>query len=117
MILKSLTHSLTHSLNQSINQSINQSTNQSIIFSATFVDSFLIVGDHGSTSRDAANKVATQMNNWAAANGADFVLSLGDNFYQDGPPSVSDSLFQSRWSEAYTGSAIKVAAILSIVQL
>ena len=72
------------------------------------MDSFLIVADHGHTSRSGAERVAEQMNNWATDNGADFVLSLADNFYQDGPPSVSDELFDTRWADVYTGSAIGV---------
>lgn len=73
----------------------------------TYTNKFLIVGDHGHTSRSGAQRIANQMEIWAERNGADFILSLGDNFYQDGPSSVSDSLFDSRWKDVYTGKNIK----------
>ena len=44
--------------------------------------------------------------------GVQFILSLGDNFYPDGPASVTDPLFNTRWEDVYTGDAIKVGCSL-----
>ena len=82
------------------------------LLTAKAINSFLIVGDYGHTSRSGAERIAAQMNNWAGANGADFILSLGDNFYQDGPSSVSDALFNTRWADVYTGSNIAVNIVM-----
>jgi hypothetical protein len=73
----------------------------------TSVRTFLVVGDQGATSRDKAERVGRRMNEWAGENGCDFILSLGDNFYQDGPPSVNDELFEDRWINPYSGDNIK----------
>ena len=76
---------------------------------AGYISQFLIVGDHGSSSRGPAARVAEQMNIWAEENGGtDFILSLGDNFYQDGPQSITDNMFNTRWKDVYTGEYIKV---------
>ena len=76
---------------------------------ADYISKFLVIGDFGAESRTAANRVAEQMNLWAEREGGvDFILSVGDNFYPDGPMSITDELFNERWADVYTGEYIKV---------
>lgn len=61
---------------------------------------FLAVGDTG-TGGDGQEIVADSMRDFMLQNPAQFVLLLGDNFYDDGVESISDPEFQTTFEEMY----------------
>jgi len=58
----------------------------------------------------AANQtmVSISMSGVVDAFGAEFVVSTGDNFYEDGLDGASDPLFQQSFTEVYDGEALQV---------
>ncbi|CAD5113052.1 DgyrCDS2249 [Dimorphilus gyrociliatus] len=66
---------------------------------------FITIGDWGRTrTAGVPNKqddVARQMDVWARENNAEFVLTLGDNFYPDGVFSADDEQFETKWRNVY----------------
>jgi tartrate-resistant acid phosphatase type 5 len=69
---------------------------------------FLIVGDWGRRGEPDQQDVATQMAKTAHALGARFVISVGDNFYEDGVASVQDVLWQESFEDVYTQPSLQV---------
>eukprot|EP00475_Leptophrys_vorax_P035529 TRINITY_DN585_c0_g1_i1.p1 TRINITY_DN585_c0_g1~~TRINITY_DN585_c0_g1_i1.p1 ORF type:complete len:373 (-),score=100.81 TRINITY_DN585_c0_g1_i1:50-1168(-) len=64
---------------------------------------FLTVGDWGEVNSDQSD-VASAMADWAGQSAnqpINFIISVGDNFYQDGVSSVDDSQWQSTFSDVY----------------
>lgn len=71
--------------------------------------SFLVVGDWGKPGRSAdARAVAAQMAQDAEAKGASFVISTGDNFYEEGVDSVSDPLWKTVFEDVYSAPSLQV---------
>jgi tartrate-resistant acid phosphatase type 5 len=68
---------------------------------------FLVLGDWGSGTRHQMN-IAERMNEKAARDGAKFVLTLGDNFYDFGVSGVDDKQFLTKWKQVYVGSALQI---------
>ncbi len=63
---------------------------------------FLAVGDAG-RGNEVQLAVGRAMTTVCAARGCDFVLSLGDNFYDDGVESIDDSEFTTSFETPYAG--------------
>lgn len=61
---------------------------------------FMAVGDTG-TGSDGQEIMAASMRSYALRNPVDFVLLLGDNFYDDGVDSITDHEFQTTFEEMY----------------
>jgi hypothetical protein len=61
---------------------------------------FVVLGDAG-TGDDNQRAVANGMTQVCAANGCDFALYVGDNFYSDGVSSIDDSQFQDKFEVPY----------------
>lgn len=68
---------------------------------------FLLVGDWGRHGWHHQRKVADQMGRTAQAINSRFVVSVGDNFYENGVESVSDPQWQSSFEDVYTASALQ----------
>jgi tartrate-resistant acid phosphatase type 5 len=68
---------------------------------------FIFHGDWGWNSANQT-KVAYQMGETAAAKDASFVIALGDNFYEDGVVSVTDSMWDDAFHSVYTSSSLKI---------
>ncbi len=51
--------------------------------------------------------VAHAMNEWAATNDPEFVVTTGDNFYSDGAVSPTDPRFNTTWRDVYNGEHIR----------
>jgi len=64
---------------------------------------FIAIGDWGSR-RDHQDEVARAMGSWCSQGSVncDFIISTGDNIYDDGVTSVSDHHFDDTWREVYT---------------
>lgn len=76
-------------------------------------DTFLAFGDWGGQSNapfttPAQVSVASAMNTVAQREQAQFVLALGDNFYNDGVPDVRSQRFRVTFEDVYAGKALNV---------
>ena len=60
----------------------------------------MALGDTG-TGESGQIDVAEALHDYDVANGSDFVLLLGDNFYDHGVESVDDDLLQERFEDVY----------------
>lgn len=69
--------------------------------------SFVVIGDWG-RGTEAQHHVAAEMGRAAAAAKARFVLSVGDNFYEQGVESIDDPLWKSAFEDVYTHPALQV---------
>ena len=63
--------------------------------------SFALLGDWGKAG-DQQTAVAQALTSCDAAHPYDFVVSLGDNFYQDGVSSVTDKQWKDTWKDVYS---------------
>lgn len=68
---------------------------------------FLVLGDWGRKGMHAQIPIAQQMCNTAQSNPIDFILSTGDNFYQDGVTSTEDPHWQESFLDIYQGTALQ----------
>lgn len=69
---------------------------------------FLAVGDWGRHGADHQSAVAAQMGDSAERLRARFVLSVGDNFYEDGVTSVSDPAWRTSFEDIYVAPSLQV---------
>lgn len=69
---------------------------------------FLAVGDWGRDGKDNQAEVARQMGFAAAATKARFVISVGDNFYEDGVGGVADPKWKTSFEDVYSAPSLQV---------
>ncbi|CAH2045825.1 unnamed protein product [Thlaspi arvense] len=69
--------------------------------------SFLVVGDWGRRGSYNQSQVALQMGKTGKDLNIDFVISTGDNFYDDGIISPHDSQFEDSFTNIYTASSLQ----------
>jgi len=69
---------------------------------------FVIIGDWGRNGEKDQVDVATQMAAAAGDIGAQFVISVGDNFYEDGVASVEDPQWQRSFEKVYAAPSLQV---------
>ncbi|KAJ0105087.1 hypothetical protein Patl1_19546 [Pistacia atlantica] len=69
--------------------------------------SFLVIGDWGRRGAYNQSQVAFQMGRIGEDLNIDFVVSTGDNFYDDGLKSVNDLLFQESFTQIYTANSLQ----------
>jgi tartrate-resistant acid phosphatase type 5 len=69
---------------------------------------FIVVGDWGRGGHDDQRAVAVQMAQTAAQMNARFIVSVGDNFYENGVSSVDDSQWQSSFEAIYDAPSLQV---------
>ncbi|MGH8228220.1 MAG: purple acid phosphatase family protein [Steroidobacteraceae bacterium] len=70
--------------------------------------SFLAVGDWGRKGAYHQRDVAIQMGECARELNARFVVSVGDNFYEDGVASVEDPLWRESFEQVYDAPSLQV---------
>lgn len=75
---------------------------------ASSAPGFLVVGDWGRDGAQHQRDVAVQMGRTAAALRSRFVLSVGDNFYENGVQSTGDAQWRTSFEEIYTDPALMV---------
>ena len=69
---------------------------------------FLVVGDWGRDGTNHQREVAEQMGRTAESIGSRCVISVGDNFYEDGVQSISDPRWRSSFEEIYSAGSLQV---------
>jgi acid phosphatase len=69
---------------------------------------FLAVGDWGRDGTNNQSEVAARMGETAALLGARFVISVGDNFYEDGVASVTDPKWRTSFEDVYSAPSLHV---------
>jgi len=69
---------------------------------------FAVIGDWGRRGRPDQAEVAKQMAITCKQAGAAFVVSVGDNFYEDGVASVTDSHWQQSFERVYSEPSLQV---------
>jgi tartrate-resistant acid phosphatase type 5 len=69
---------------------------------------FLLIGDWGRNGEPDQAAVARQMGIVGAQTAAKFVISVGDNFYENGVKSVTDKQWQTSFEHVYTAPALQV---------
>lgn len=78
------------------------------IFKREFKSQFLLVGDWGREGMQNQTAVAALMAQVAGPLKPDFILSMGDNFYENGLLSIDDPQFHSSFSEVYSADSLQV---------
>lgn len=78
------------------------------VLSGPSVLSFVAIGDWGRRNRDGQEAVAPALGAWAAKAKAPFVVSVGDNFYDDGVQDASDPLFNASFLRPYDAPSLHV---------
>ncbi|GJP39690.1 hypothetical protein CLOM_g24036 [Closterium sp. NIES-68] len=74
---------------------------------------FLSIGDFGNAN-DSQKAVAAQMGTVAEAAGARFVVTVGDNVYDNGVTGEADPLFEKVFEGVYTHPALQVRWYMSL---
>jgi tartrate-resistant acid phosphatase type 5 len=69
---------------------------------------FVVVGDWGRRGRPDQQHVATQMAAAAQSLGAAFVISVGDNFYEDGVAGADDPQWRQSFESVYREPSLQV---------
>jgi tartrate-resistant acid phosphatase type 5 len=69
---------------------------------------FLVFGDWGRNGEKDQSDVAAQMAVTAKAVGAKFIISVGDNFYEDGVFTVDDPQWQTSFENVYGAPSLQV---------
>lgn len=69
---------------------------------------FLIVGDWGRNGDAHQREVAVQMGKTAESLASRCVISVGDNFYEDGVQSTTDPLWRSSFEEIYSAPSLQI---------
>jgi len=69
---------------------------------------FIIFGDWGRNGEKDQLDVAAQMAITAAASKAKFIISAGDNFYENGVESVTDKQWQTSFEKVYAAPSLQV---------
>ena len=69
---------------------------------------FIVFGDWGRKGEPDQAAVAAQMARTAQALPAQFIISVGDNFYEDGVISVNDPQWQSSFENVYAAPSLQV---------
>src|SRR6516162_3247682 len=69
---------------------------------------FLVFGDWGRHGEKDQIEVATQMEITAKAMPAQFIISVGDNFYEKGVASTDDPQWQKTFEKVYTAPSLQV---------
>lgn len=69
--------------------------------------SFVVIGDWGRRGAEHQAEVARQMGETAAAIGSRFVISAGDNFYENGVQSLDDSHWRQSFEDIYAAPSLQ----------
>jgi acid phosphatase len=73
-----------------------------------------VLGDWGREGKDSQTVVAQSMAKQADKDHCDFVISTGDNFYEKGVSSVTDSQFKTSFENIYSASSLQIPWYVSL---
>jgi tartrate-resistant acid phosphatase type 5 len=76
--------------------------------------SFLVIGDWGRDGGGAQTLVANQMAAAAARLHAEFVVSVGDNFYEEGVQKPTDNQFKTSFVDIYKAPSLEIPWYVAI---
>ena len=68
---------------------------------------FVVIGDWGRRGADHQAEVGRQMGETAASIASRFVISVGDNFYENGVQSLDDTHWRQSFEAIYTAPALQ----------
>jgi tartrate-resistant acid phosphatase type 5 len=83
-------------------------------FAAHAQTSFLVIGDWGRDGAGYQTAVATQMALAATRVHADFVVSVGDNFYEEGVQKPTDNQFKTSFVDIYKAPSLQIPWYVAI---
>jgi len=69
---------------------------------------FLVFGDWGRSGESDQSQVAEQMAKAAKDMGAKFIISVGDNFYENGVASVDDRQWKTSFEDVYHAESLQI---------
>ena len=69
---------------------------------------FLVVGDWGRDGSDHQREVAAQMGKTAKSRVSRHVISVGDNFYEDGVQSAADRQWRTSYEHIYSAASLQI---------
>lgn len=75
---------------------------------------FLSIGEWGSVSKEQS-RVASEMEKIASNVSLDFIISVGDNFYEDGVSGVDDPQWETTFREVYLKKSLKDVPWLAVL--
>jgi acid phosphatase len=75
---------------------------------------FLVLGDWGRGGDKGQRQVAAAMAAWADARPLRFVVSTGDNFYEDGVASATDPKWKASFEDVYAAKSLQVPWVVSL---
>lgn len=75
---------------------------------------FLAIGDWGRGGSAAQRRVAAAMAAWAHAHPVRFVVSTGDNFYENGVDSPTDPKWKASFEDVYTAKSLQVPWLVAL---
>jgi acid phosphatase len=75
---------------------------------ATAALPIILVGDWGRNGHDEQRAVGVQMGKTAAAMKPAYIVSVGDNFYENGVASVDDPQWRSSFEDIYTAPSLQI---------
>jgi tartrate-resistant acid phosphatase type 5 len=75
---------------------------------------FLVLGDWGRGGDKGQKQVAAAMAAWADARPLRFVVTTGDNFYENGVSSVTDPKWKASFEDVYAARSLQVPWVVSL---
>jgi len=69
--------------------------------------SFVLIGDWGRAGAEKQREVGVQMGRTAEAIGSQFVISVGDNFYEDGVTGLADPQWRDSFEAIYSAPSLQ----------
>ena len=87
---------------------LSLSTSLSVSFAQSGGVSFFVLGDWGREGKDSQTVVANSMGKRGDLSKPQFVISTGDNFYQKGVQSVTDSQWVTSFERIYSAGSLQI---------
>ena len=90
------------------------STNRQDLHAQSHGINFMVLGDWGREGKDSQTVVAKELTARADLVHPKFILSTGDNFYEDGVKSITDSQWQTSYEKIYSAPSLHIPWYVSL---